>query len=356
MAIDLGRGSRCRRSGTARRSAGRRRTNPPAGDAGRARGRSSGRVVTIRPARTPAAQQRRTGRPRCVPLVVGRPRGPRRNGSDPVPEQHLGAVHVADPGQHVLGHQQRADRHLRPGDPGPGPIRVGVGAQRVGAEPGQDDVARSSGVISSQAVGPRRSAHAVSFCSRSRSAPRGLRGRRGCDRELAVQAEMDVHQPVRRPHARGRSGTGACRARRCGSAWRRRAGRRRRRTGPAGCDAGDRATAEGAQQIAGQAVDGVAFGHAGLPVSRVGERCRRRSVMSCRRCMRGCRVGSTPSAQQPDLDLVAGVQVGDVLGDDDHAVGAGQPGQQMRPGSAPGRDGAGDGVQVSAAELPLSGR
>src|SRR5262245_23897779 len=52
-----------------------------------------------------------------------------------VPEEQLGAVHVADPRHDLLVHQQVADRTVAPADPRPGACRVRVVPQRVGAEP-----------------------------------------------------------------------------------------------------------------------------------------------------------------------------------------------------------------------------
>ena len=51
-----------------------------------------------------------------------------------MPEQHLGAVDVADPGQHRLVHQQVTERAVAAMDPAPRPLRVGVRTQRVRPE------------------------------------------------------------------------------------------------------------------------------------------------------------------------------------------------------------------------------
>ncbi len=73
--------------------------------------------------------------PDRVPLRAGEVTpGPVR--ADAEPEEHLGAVHVADAGQHLLVHQQCGDRRAAAGDPPPGELRVGVRAQRVRPEAG----------------------------------------------------------------------------------------------------------------------------------------------------------------------------------------------------------------------------
>jgi hypothetical protein len=58
------------------------------------------------------AHQRHQIGPHVVPQrpIQRAARGQRR---DAVAEQHLGAVDVADPGEHRLVHQQRGDRDLR---------------------------------------------------------------------------------------------------------------------------------------------------------------------------------------------------------------------------------------------------
>src|SRR3954464_11650508 len=57
-------------------------------------------------------------------------------GVDPVPEEQLGAVDVADPCEHGLVHQQPGDRRPAAADPLPGAAAVSVLAQRVGTGAG----------------------------------------------------------------------------------------------------------------------------------------------------------------------------------------------------------------------------
>ena len=74
----------------------------------RRRARSAGRVVTIRPLRTPARIRVTRSAQRRPPARRRRP-VPGRNGVMPVAEQDLGPVDVADTGEHGLVHEQRAD-------------------------------------------------------------------------------------------------------------------------------------------------------------------------------------------------------------------------------------------------------
>ena len=134
--------------------------------------------------------------------------GPQR--VDPVPEQHLGAVDVADACQHRLVHQQVTDRRAAAPDPRPGPRRVGVGPQRVRAEPREDRRRRCAAVIRSQSVAPRRSAYAA---ARADDQPQPHLPDRGGGApvgpshvELADQPEVDVHEPLAARTPR----TGAC--------------------------------------------------------------------------------------------------------------------------------------------------
>jgi hypothetical protein len=60
--------------------------------------------------------------------------GARTVGIDAVPVQQLVAIHVADPGDHRLVHQQRTNRSAGLGDSCPGPGAVGIATQRVRAE------------------------------------------------------------------------------------------------------------------------------------------------------------------------------------------------------------------------------
>src|SRR5699024_3748641 len=53
---------------------------------------------------------------------------------DPVPEEHLGAVDVADAGQDLLVHEQGTDGPGAARDPGPGSLRLGVRVEGVGAQ------------------------------------------------------------------------------------------------------------------------------------------------------------------------------------------------------------------------------
>ena len=100
----------------------------------------------------------------------------------PVPEEHLGAVDVADPGEHRLVHEQLGDGSRGAVDARPGDVGVGVGAQRVGPEPVEDGV-DLLGLATSHRLGPRRSA---TCCSVAQAQPHLADGRhlarstRGC--------------------------------------------------------------------------------------------------------------------------------------------------------------------------------
>src|SRR5690606_3102384 len=56
-------------------------------------------------------------------------------GVDAVPEEHLGAVDVADARDGLLVHEERGDGRAAAADPAPGLPGVGVGPERVRAEP-----------------------------------------------------------------------------------------------------------------------------------------------------------------------------------------------------------------------------
>ena len=116
----------------------------------------------------------------------------------PVPEQHLGAVDVADAGEHGLVHQQRADR--RSGCARSAARRAaGSAPRRSGSGPSRARTARPPAAVStSQAVGAaqvgvrRRRPPAA-----RRSGPRGG-GRRAPAPKVrtAVEAEVDVQPAV----------------------------------------------------------------------------------------------------------------------------------------------------------------
>ena len=113
-----------------------------------------------------------------------------------VPEQHLGAVDVADPGDHLLVEQQVADGPLAAGDPRPRAARVRVVAQRVRAEAvdhrgttrGRDQLADDG--AAQVGVRPNRREPQAYLSHR-----RGHLLDPGADVELADQAEVDVHDP-----------------------------------------------------------------------------------------------------------------------------------------------------------------
>ena len=115
----------------------------------------------MRPVRTPSAMSST----RSAHIARHWPDAQRVAGAqrvDAVPEEHLGAVDVADAGQHLLVHQQVADRARAARDPPPRQVGVGVAAQRVGPEPAEDLVApgRADEVAQDRAaqVGVRRPA------------------------------------------------------------------------------------------------------------------------------------------------------------------------------------------------------
>ena len=200
----------------------------------RRRDRSSGRVVTIRPIRTPARMRvTRSAHIRPHSVAVDRAAGPERR--DAVPEQQLGAVDVADAGEHRLVHQQRADRRPAPGDaPVREPRRRPAGAAgRARAGPGSAvDLGRGQHLARGRAaqVGPhagRRPGPSASH--RIRRAPFARAAGPGAAGERAVQAR-GARAGCRRRSRR----TGACRRRRPPRAPGRRAGRRPPRSAPAG--------------------------------------------------------------------------------------------------------------------------
>ena len=175
---------------------------------------------------------------------------------DAGPEQHLGAVHVADSCQHGLVHEQQPDGRAAAGQPGPGRL----GRRRGATGPGRAGRPRPA---AHPACGPRR-----------RSAPR-----RSAYDAVALQthpqrtARGAVRASRRRPRRRrargGRAATGRRRSRGTGACPRRRRPRARgrravplpRRTGPAGCSAGPACAAEPREVLAGLAVDGMTLGH-----------------------------------------------------------------------------------------------
>ena len=112
------------------------------------------------------------------------------------------------PGEHRLVHEQAADR--RPAEERTRRTNVGVGvaAQRVGPEPGEDRVAPSCGPTRSHAVGPRRSAYQrLALAAAARTAPARRRARAPWPAAGAVEAEVHVHAPGRPRSSR----RGACR-------------------------------------------------------------------------------------------------------------------------------------------------
>ena len=178
-----------------------------------------------------------------------------------MPVEHLGAVDVADAGEHRLVHEHRADRCAAARHAVDDLLRVGVLAQGVRAEPGED---RRAPVAPDQ-VARRRAAQVgvpgVVGQPQAHGAPR-LRRRRGRAHPRAVEAEVHVqhllalerheqvlavglgllqHAPVEQ---RGAGGEPALRARRL-----------------------DRALPERARQAAREPVQAVALGH-GAPRGR----------------------------------------------------------------------------------------
>ena len=196
---------------------------------GRGRCRS-GRCARRRPSARPGRPtSRATGRAAaCCPGAAGHA----------VPEQHLGAVDVADAGEHRLVHQQAADRRPAAADPLPGPR---PGRRPRAAGPGR--AGRRAPSRCSRVTGRRRwrragrrttrgPAPASAWTSRSRTWPTGAgtpsasRARRTCRRGRGGRARTVVRRSRR---------TGACRTTRRRRAPGRRAARRSRRSGPAGC-------------------------------------------------------------------------------------------------------------------------
>ena len=133
-------------------------------------------TVTMRLRRTPRRSWSRSHVHIGEQLVLGE-RPARPAGVDAERPQHLGPVDVADAGDHGLVEQQRADRRRRAAHPVDEALRVGVAAQRVGAERRRRAAAASSGVTTRHVIGPDRS-HAAG---------------------VALEAEAD--QPDRRPAA-----------------------------------------------------------------------------------------------------------------------------------------------------------
>ena len=126
-----------------------------------------------------------------------------------MPEEHLGAVDVADTGEDLLVHQEVADGARARRDAPPGQVGVGVGSQRVGPEaaedlgaPGGTDQVADDGAAQ---VGVRRRARVRRVVERDHPQPHradrvGHPGRAALDPrvdvELADQAEVDVHEAL----------------------------------------------------------------------------------------------------------------------------------------------------------------
>ena len=197
-------------------------------------GRVLGRTVSIRPVRTPSSisSTRSSHIARNWPTrrVLA---GPQR--VDPVPEQDLGAVDVADAGEHRLVHaagRRSAGGCARIRCPGP----LGSASGRSGS-------------------GPSAAEHRVALLAADRSHWWRRGGRRTSSRSAAAAAPGPTGRAGRCRRARRTCRSGprcTCTkrspgelheqvlARRLGAAARsgRRAARRRRRTGPAGCSPG----------------------------------------------------------------------------------------------------------------------
>ena len=138
-----------------------------------ASGVCSGGTVSIRPLRTPSRISTTRSCPHRLELAAAQGVA-RAQRVDPVPEQHLGAVDVADAGEHLLVHQQRADRARLRADPAPRP-----GSSRRPARSGS---------------GPSRSTTAVALLAGHQLAG-GRAAQVGVRRRAAVAAVGDQPQP-----------------------------------------------------------------------------------------------------------------------------------------------------------------
>src|SRR5690606_19387539 len=107
------------------------------------------------------------------------------------PEQDLGPVDVADAGDDLLVHQQGGDGGAAAADAAVGGGRVGVRAERVGAEPVVYRLLLSVGDQGAGGGAAQIDVRAVV----GKAEPDGVRGRRRGGRsegDLAEQAEVDV--------------------------------------------------------------------------------------------------------------------------------------------------------------------
>ena len=152
-------------------------------------------TVTILPGRDAERQQVDEVGPDRVPGGALDLAGPRRNGVDAVPEEHLAAVDVADAGEHRLVHEQLGDRSCRCADPR---ARRRPGRVRAAAGPGRGarvTASTCSGVMTAHRIGPRRSATWSSVASRSRTCPddRDLGGIPVARRRVKDADEAEVH-------------------------------------------------------------------------------------------------------------------------------------------------------------------
>ena len=184
-----------RTPGRAVRCAGRRSARP------RARGRplrrrSAGRVVTMRPvAQAGPHQGHQVGHSASHSSRLTVAARPVR--VDAGPEQHLGPIDVADPGEHGLVHQQQADRTPAAADaaPGDGLLRVAraAGPGRGGPAPRplsaavQTSHGGGAAQVGVRPVGDQPHPHGARAGPAPASAP---------NVHLPIEPEVHVQQPV----------------------------------------------------------------------------------------------------------------------------------------------------------------
>ncbi len=110
-----------------------------------------------------------------------------------MPEEHLGPVDVADPGERGLVHEQPSDGSTRAVDPAPGPLGVGVRAKGVG--PGRRE--HSCPLLGSDEPTPLRPPEVCGLAlgRDAQAQGRGL-GRRAVRTQAqpADQTQMDPHR------------------------------------------------------------------------------------------------------------------------------------------------------------------
>jgi hypothetical protein len=202
----------------------------------------------------PVAQHALERLPQVAPLR-GAEGVARAFGVDAVHEERLGPVDVPDPRHDGLVHQGHTERSTPPGEAGRDRGRVGVPAQRVRPEPGDD----TGALLGPEDLAGRRAGQVVTLGCTDEADPHlavCLGPGRDEGPELAVQPEMDVQEPL------GLEAVEEVLAPRFDAPQLVPVEQRSPFAEPAlGRAHSNRLTDEGLRLIARDAMDGVAFGH-----------------------------------------------------------------------------------------------